>query len=123
MQDILPSKIKFRFFDKYFLSSLLIHLRCKGFFFLFDFIFINLQKFLYSREIFNIDLLWNKEYIQIIKSSKTNAFIEIFEEESLIKAKEVQSKIINKNSITDIKMKKLKLFWKVIKKFAKHKIM
>ena len=39
-----------------------------------------------------------KEYIQRIKSSKTNAFIEIFEEESLIKAKEVQSKIINKNS-------------------------
>ena len=40
-----------------------------------------------------------KEYIQRIKSSKTNAFIEIFEEESLIKAKEVQSKIINKNSL------------------------
>ena len=39
-----------------------------------------------------------KEYIQRIKSSKTNAFIEIFEEESLKKAKEVQSKIINKNS-------------------------
>ena len=38
-----------------------------------------------------------KEYIQRIKSSKTNAFIEIFEEESLKKAK-VQSKIINKNS-------------------------
>ena len=39
-----------------------------------------------------------KEYIQRIKSSNTNAFIEIFEEESLKKAKEVQSKIINKNS-------------------------
>lgn len=39
-----------------------------------------------------------KEYIQRIKSSKTNAFIEIFEEESLKKAKEIQAKIINKNS-------------------------
>ena len=39
-----------------------------------------------------------KEYIQRIKSSKTNAFIEIFEEESLKKAEEVQAKIINKNS-------------------------
>lgn len=39
-----------------------------------------------------------KEYIQRIKSSKTNAFIEIYEEESLKKAEEVQAKIINKNS-------------------------
>jgi aspartyl-tRNA(Asn)/glutamyl-tRNA(Gln) amidotransferase subunit A len=54
----------------------------------------DIQKLINSGNTTLVDIC--QEYISRIKTSKTNAFIEIFEKEALLKAKEIQEKI-NKN--------------------------
>lgn len=53
----------------------------------------DIQQFVASGEISLVNIC--KEYIARIKSSKTNSFIEIFENEALSKAEEIQKKIID----------------------------
>ena len=51
----------------------------------------DIQEQVIKREISLIQIC--QEYINRIKSSSTNAFIEVFEEEALLKAEEIQKKI------------------------------
>ena len=53
----------------------------------------DIQQFVASGEISLVHIC--KEYIDRIKSSKTNSFIEVFENEALSKAEEIQKKIID----------------------------
>ena len=53
----------------------------------------DIQQFVASGEISLVHIC--KEYIDRIKSSKTNSFIEVFENEALSKAEEIQRKIID----------------------------
>jgi aspartyl-tRNA(Asn)/glutamyl-tRNA(Gln) amidotransferase subunit A len=55
----------------------------------------DIQEQVIKREISLIQIC--QEYINRIKSSSTNAFIEVFEEEALLKAEEIQKKIISNN--------------------------
>ena len=50
----------------------------------------DIQQFVASGEISLVHIC--KEYIDRIKSSKTNSFIEVFENEALSKAEEIQRK-------------------------------
>jgi Asp-tRNA(Asn)/Glu-tRNA(Gln) amidotransferase A subunit family amidase len=50
----------------------------------------DIQEQVIKREISLIQIC--QEYINRIKSSSTNAFIEVFEEEALLKAEEIQKK-------------------------------
>ena len=56
----------------------------------------DIQQFVASGEISLVHIC--KEYIDRIKSSKTNSFIEVFENEALSKAEEIQKKIIGNES-------------------------
>ncbi len=56
----------------------------------------DIQQFVASGEISLVHIC--KEYIDRIKSSKTNSFIEVFENEALSKAEEIQKKIIDNES-------------------------
>ena len=55
-----------------------------------------IQKLINSGNTTLVDIC--QEYISRIKTSKTNAFIEIFEKEALLKAEEIQKKIIKNKS-------------------------
>jgi len=55
----------------------------------------DIQEQVIKREISLVQIC--QEYINRIKSSSSNAFIEVFEEEALIKAEEIQKKIIRNN--------------------------
>ena len=56
----------------------------------------DIQKLINSGNTTFVDIC--QEYISRIKTSKTNAFIEIFEKEALLKAEEIQKKIIKNKS-------------------------
>ncbi len=56
----------------------------------------DIQQFVASGKISLVHIC--KEYIDRIKSSKTNSFIEVFENEALSKAEEIQKKIIDNES-------------------------
>ena len=56
----------------------------------------DIQKHINSGNTTLVDIC--QEYISRIKTSKTNAFIEIFEKEALLKAEEIQKKIIKNKS-------------------------
>ena len=56
----------------------------------------DIQKLINSGNTTLVDIC--QEYISRIKTSKTNAFIEIFEKEALLKAEEIQKKIIKNKS-------------------------
>ena len=56
----------------------------------------DIQKLINSGNTTLVDIC--QEYISRIKTSKTNAFIEIFEKEALLKAEEIQRKIIKNKS-------------------------
>ena len=56
----------------------------------------DIQKLINSCNTTLVDIC--QEYISRIKTSKTNAFIEIFEKEALLKAEEIQKKIIKNKS-------------------------
>ena len=55
----------------------------------------DIQERLIKKEISLVQIC--QEYIKRIKSSTSNAFIEVFEEEALSKAEEIQKKVINNN--------------------------
>ena len=55
----------------------------------------DIQEQVIKREISLVQIC--QEYINRIKSSSSNAFIEVFEEEALLKAEEIQKKIISNN--------------------------
>ncbi len=55
----------------------------------------DIQERLIKKEISLVQIC--QEYIKRIKSSTSNAFIEVFEEEALSKAEEIQKKVIDKN--------------------------
>ena len=55
----------------------------------------DIQERLIKKEISLVQIC--QEYIKRIKSSASNAFIEVFEEEALSKAEEIQKKVINNN--------------------------
>jgi len=55
----------------------------------------DIQERLIKKEISLVQIC--QEYIKRIKSSTSNAFIEVFEEEALSKAEEIQKKVIDNN--------------------------